>query len=411
LEHASLKEISILITNSFANRVDRMKSSDIRELLKLISADVISFTGGAPDPDAFPSPEDLRDAIEYILSIRDKAFQYGITDGLPSLREAIIRFMERQMSIKAELRNVLITIGSQEGLEIVGRIFINQGDKVAVGLPTYLAALQAFNLWRPKYIGVPVDKDGLNTEILEELVRKHRKTRKPIKFVYVVPTGQNPTGTIMSLERRKHLLEIASSYDLFIVEDDPYGFITFDDNIPPRIKALDAEDRVIYMSTFSKIFAPGVRLGWVVANETVIKQMSLAIQAINLCPPNFNQYMIQYFLDKGLIDRNIPRIRRLYKEKRDAMLMAMDEYMPREVSYYRPDAGFFVFAYLPDYIDAKKLLYYAIDKEKVAFVPGRSFFVDGSGYNTMRLSYSLPKPDVIRVGIERLSRVIREHLK
>ncbi len=406
-----MKEISVLLTNSFANRVDRMKSSDIRELLKLISADIISFTGGAPDPDAFPSPEQLREAIDYILANREKAFQYGITDGLPSFRESIIKFMERQMAIKAELKNVLVTNGSQEGLEVVGRLFINKGDKVAVGLPTYLAAIQAFNLWRPKYIGVPVDKDGLNTFTLEALVKKHRRTRKPIKFVYVVPTGQNPTGTIMSLERRKHLLEIASKYDLFIVEDDPYGFITFRDNIPPRIKALDDEDRVIYMSTFSKIFAPGVRLGWVVANETVIKHMSLAIQAINLCPPNFNQYMLKYFLDKRLIDNNIPKIRRIYREKRDAMLMAMDEYMPSEVNYYRPDAGFFVFAYLPDYIDAKKLLYYAIEKEKVAFVPGRSFFVDGSGYNTMRLSYSLPKPNVIITGIERLSRVIKDHIK
>ncbi len=410
MEQYKVEKSSVLLTNIFANRVDRMKSSDIRELLKLISADVISFTGGAPDPDAFPSPDDLRDAVEYILANRDKAFQYGITDGLPGLRKSLIDFMYRQISIKADLPNVLITIGSQEGLEIVGRLFINQGDKVAVGLPTYLAALQAFNLWRPKYIGIPVDDNGLNTVILEEMVRKHKNTKKPIKFVYVVPTGQNPTGTIMSLDRRKHLLEIASKYDLFIVEDDPYGFITFRDDIPPRIKALDEEDRVIYLSTFSKIFAPGIRLGWVVANETLIKQMSLAIQAINLCPPNFNQYMVKYFLDNRLIDRNIPRIREIYRVKRDAMLSAMDEYMPKEVTYHRPDAGFFVFAYLPDYIDAKKLLYFAIEKEKVAFVPGRSFYVDGSGYNTMRLSYSLPKPRVIVEGIKRLAKVIRNSL-
>lgn len=411
MEHYKIREVSPLVSNLFANRVDRMKSSDIRELLKLISADVISFTGGAPDPDAFPSSQDLRDAINYVLENKDKAFQYGITDGLPSLREAIIRFMERQVSIKADLGNVLITTGSQEGLEVVGRLFINSSDKVAVGLPTYLAAIQAFNLWRPKYIGVPIDRYGLDTVVLEDKVKKYRNTKKPIKFVYVVPTGQNPTGSVMSLDRRKHLLEIASRYDLFILEDDPYGFITFRDDIPPRIKALDYEDRVIYISTFSKIFAPGVRLGWVVGNETVVKHMSLAIQAINLCPPNFNQYLVQYFLENKLIDRNIPRIRELYRRKRDAMLMAMDEYMPDEVSYIRPDAGFFVFAYLPEYLDAKKLLYYAIEKERVAFVPGRSFFVDGSGYNTLRLSYSLPKPDIIKEGIERLSRVIKDHIR
>lgn len=401
---------NILISNFFASRVDRMRSSEIRELLKLISADVISFTGGAPDPITFPEKDDLMDAFNYILENRGVAFQYGVTDGLPELRGSIIKFMERRMNIKAGLENVIVTVGSQEALEITGRLFINKGDKVALGLPTYIAAIQAYNLYRPRYVGIPVDFDGLNVDILESEVKKHYRTRRPIKLVYVIPTGQNPTGTIMSLDRRKHILELASKYDFFIVEDDPYGFISFTRDIPPRIKALDNENRVIYLSTFSKIFAPGARIGWIVAEQTIAKYVSLAIQAINLCPSNFNQFMIKYFLDKGLIDKYIDRNRRIYKEKRDAMLEALEDRMPGNIEWTRPNAGFFVFMYLPEHMDGKKLLYNAIRDEKVAFVPGSGFYVDGSGHNTIRLSYSLPPPHLIREGIVRLSRIIKKYV-
>ena len=400
----SQKKSSIL--EFFAARVDRMRSSEIRELLKLIRGDIISFAGGAPDPKTFPKREQLEEAMEYIYQNYTQAFQYGITDGLPSFREELIKFMERQMGIKTNLEEVLITLGSQQALEIIGRVFINKGDKVALGLPTYIAAIQAFNLWRPRYMGIHVDFEGMRIDLLEEIVKKYKNTNKPIKFVYVIPTGQNPTGTIMSLDRRKYLLELASKYNFFIVEDDPYGFITFSDNIPPRIKSLDYEERVIYISTFSKIFAPGVRIGWVVAAKEVSRYLSLALQSITLCPPNLTQFMLEYFLKKRYIDENIIRIRKIYKEKRDAMLDSMDLYMPKKVRWTRPVAGFFVFAYLPDYIDAKRLLYYSLEKEKVAYVPGRGFYADGSGYNTMRLSYSLPPPDIIHEGIKRLCRVV-----
>ncbi len=401
------------ITNSgiiefYAARVDRMRSSEIRELLKLIKGDIISFAGGAPDPDAFPSKNQIQESIEYLIQNREFAFQYGITDGLPSFREEIIKFMIRNMNIKADLNNVIITVGSQQALELIGRTFINQGDKIALGLPTYIAAIQAFSMWRPKYIGIPIDFDGMKIDVLEDMVKKYKNTNKPIKFVYVIPTGQNPTGTIMPLERRKYLLELSSKYNFFIVEDDPYGFITFSKDIPPRIKSLDDEGRVIYLSTFSKIFAPGARMGWVVSDENVSKHLSLAIQSINLCPPNIIQFMLEFFLKKGYIDHNIPMIRQIYHEKRNAMLEAMDEYMPKEADWTRPNAGFFVFAYLPEYINTKKLLYYALETEKVAYVPGSGFFADGSGWNTMRLSYSLPKPDVVREGIKRLSHLVKK---
>jgi|Deesub1362A_J573_1020465.scaffolds.fasta_scaffold00012_140 2-aminoadipate transaminase len=399
------------ILEFFAARVDRMRSSEIRELLKLIRRDIISFAGGAPDPITFPQKDQLNEAMEYISQNYMKAFQYGITDGLPSFREELIKFMERNMGIKASLNEVLITLGSQQAIEVLGKVFINKGDKVAVGLPTYIAALQAFNLWRPRYIGVPLDFEGMRVDLLEAVVKKYRNTSKPIKFVYVIPTGQNPTGTIMPLERRKYLLELASKYNFFIIEDDPYGFITFSEDIPPRLKALDTEGRVIYISTFSKIFAPGIRIGWIVATSEVMRYLSLAIQSSTLCPPNLNQYMLEFFLKKRYLDENIIRIRKIYKEKRDAMLESMDLYMPDKVEWTRPVAGFFVFAYLPDYIDTKRLLYYALEHEKVAYVPGRGFYADGSGYNTMRLSYSLPPPDQIRDGIRRLSRVVAKAIR
>jgi 2-aminoadipate transaminase len=384
-----------------------MRSSEIRELLKLIRGDIISFAGGAPDPMSFPKREYFFEAVEYVMSNYEKAFQYGITDGLPSFREELIRFMERNIGIKAELSEVIVTIGSQQALETIGRVFINKGDKVAIGLPTYIAAIQAFNLWRPRYIGIPVDFDGMQVEKLEEYL-KGDSSSKRIKFVYDVPTGHNPTGTILSLDRRKYLLELASRYDFFIVEDDPYGYITFSDDVPPRLKVLDDEDRVIYVSTFSKIFAPGARIGWLVGPSEVVKYLSLANQAITLCPPNLMQYLLEYFLRRRYIDRNIDFIRDLYREKRDAMLESMDENMPSEVRWTKPDAGFFVFAYLPEYIDAKKLLYYALEKENVAYVPGSGFYADGSGHNTMRLSYSLPRPPIIREGIRRLGNVVRK---
>ena len=396
------------IMEFFAARVDRMRSSEIRELLKLIHGDIISFAGGAPDPDAFPSKEQIHKSVEYLIENREDAFQYGITDGLTSFREEIIKFMDRNMDIKTDLNEVIVTVGSQQALEVIGRVFINQGDKVALGLPTYIAAIQAFNMWRPKYIGIPLDFEGMKIDVLEDTVKKHRNTNKPIKFVYIVPTGQNPTGTVMPLERRKYLLELSSKYDFFIVEDDPYGFITFSKDIPPRLKSLDDEGRVIYLSTFSKIFAPGARVGWIVGVDNVTKYLSLAIQSINLCPPNLIQYMIEFFLKKGYIEQNIPMIRRMYHEKRDAMTETMDEYMPKVVDWTRPSAGFFVFAYLPNYINTKKLLYYALETEKIAYVPGSGFFADGSGWNTMRLSYSLPKPNIIREGIKRLSSIIKK---
>ena len=393
----------------FAPRVEHMRSSEIRELLSILQQDVISFAGGAPDPHTFPNIENFQEAVEYALANYEKAFQYGTTEGLSSFRKQISAFMLRQMNVKIDPNNILVTVGSQEALDIIGRVFLDYRSRLVVELPTYIAALQTFNIWSPKYIAVPTDDMGLNVDVLEERLRRIYDGGKRIKFVYTIPTGHNPLGTVMPLERRKHLLELADQHDFYIVEDDPYGFINYE-NVPPRLITLDGGDRVIYVSTFSKLFAPGFRLGWVTGPKEIINTLLLAKQAVTLCPPPFNQFVVEYFLRNRWIDKNIPKIREVYRAKRDAMVEAIIHYMPRQVKWIKPKAGFFVFMYLPEYVDTKHLLYKAIEKVKVAYVPGAGFYVDGKGRNTVRLSFSLPTPETIKEGIKRLGLFFDEHI-
>ena len=399
--------ILVRLIELLAARTDRMRTSEIRDLLRVITEDVISFAGGLPDPSTFPTDEELHEIFEFIKSIKHKAFQYGLTEGLPELKEELVKFLKLQ-GIEAEPTDIIITSGSQQAIEISARLFINQKDVVIVELPTYLAAIQAFNMYRPSYLGIPMDEYGMKTEVLEdELKRLISLGRKP-KLIYVIPTCQNPTGLSMSMDRRRHLLELASTYDLFIIEDDPYGYIIFEDVELKRLKAMDVEGRVIYISTFSKIFAPGIRLGWAVADREVTRYMVLAKQALDICPPNLSQYIAYYALKAGFITKRIPMIRRLYKEKRDAMLKALEEYMPDTIMWTKPIGGMFTFMWLPEFINTKMLLHSVIKKYKVAYVPGRSFFVDGSGWNTIRLSYSYPPVEKIYEGINRLSKAIKE---
>lgn len=391
-----------------AARTDRMRTSEIRDLLKAITKDVISFAGGMPDPRTFPNDDELKMIFEFLSQVRNKAFQYGLTEGLPELKEALSKFM-RNINIKCSPEEIIITNGSQQAIDIIGRIFVNQRDIVAVELPTYLAAIQAFNIYRPHYLGIPMDHDGMITEILEdELKSQIRLGRKP-KLIYTIPTCQNPTGISMSLDRRKHLLELASQYDLYVIEDDPYGHIIFDDDVTVRrLKSMDSEGRVLYVSTFSKIFSPGIRLGWIIADKEVIKFMVLAKQALDLCSPYLTQYIAYFALEHRLIQNKIPFLKKLYKEKRDAMIKSLDLYMPTEATWTRPIGGMFIFVWLPEYINTKILLYDVLTKYKVAYVPGRSFFVDGSGWNTMRLSFSYPPINKIEEGIKRLATAIKK---
>ncbi|WP_069806721.1 aminotransferase-like domain-containing protein [Vulcanisaeta thermophila] len=400
------------INKLLAGRTKLMRASEIRELLKWVTEDVISFGGGMPDPSSFPINEIIEVTRDVLTTKGDKALQYGATGGVPELKEELMRFMNKGGIGTLGDHDVIITVGSQEALDLLGRVLIDPGDYIITESPTYLAAIQAFRIYEPRIVGVPMDGEGIIIEELERRIREIREGGGRIKFIYVIPTGQNPTGITMSMERRKALLEVASEYDLLVIEDDPYGYIYFgNDSQPSRLKAMDSEGRVIYMSTFSKIAAPGLRLGWVYATKEIIRWLELAKQSVDLHTSTLNQYIAAELLRRGVIERNIPRIKEIYRTKRDLMLQALSEYMQDGVTWTKPSAGMFIWLSLPDHADTSKLLEIAIKKYRVAYVPGRSFYPNGERGNDMRLNFTYPKPQEIFEGVRRLSLAISEYLR
>jgi 2-aminoadipate transaminase len=391
-----------------------MASSTIRELLKLAEdPDIISFGGGMPAPEVFPI-EKIAEACQYVLqNLSAIALQYGSTEGYLPLREMIVRHSER-FGLLIRPDHVLITSGSQQALDLLGKIFINHGDRILVESPTYLGALQAWNAYGAEYVVVSSDEHGMIAESLEE------KLRTGPKFIYLLPNFQNPTGVTISLERRLKIIELADRYGVPIIEDDPYGQLRFEGENIPSVTVLDNEVRpaldkntytgnVIYLSTFSKILAPGLRLGWITAPPEVIRKLVQAKQATDLHTATFNQ-VVAYEVGKGgFIDQHVKFIRKVYLERRNVMLDALEEFMPDGVIWTHPEGGLFLWATLPEYMDATKILKPAI-AEKVAFVPGESFHPNGGGKNTMRLNFSMPTPEKITIGMERLGRVIKSQL-
>ena len=397
----------------FAQRTQRMGSSAIRELLKYTDKpDIISFAGGLPAPDVFPL-EEFSAACERVLREQGaKALQYSTTEGYVPLREMIARHTARY-GIDITPENVLITSGSQQALDLLGKILINPGDRVLVESPTYLGALQAWNAYGAEYVTVPMDKDGMVTDALEEALRSGPK------FIYVLPNFQNPSGVTLSLERRHMLVELADQYGVPIVEDDPYGQLRYEGDHLSSVVVLDSmyrEDRhsgyrgnVIYLSTFSKILSPGLRLGWVIAPPVVIRKLVEAKQGGDLHTATFNQ-MVAYEVSRGgFIDQHIRLIRNVYGERRDIMLAAMDRYFPPEVDWTQPKGGLFLWGVLPQYMNSSDVLQSALER-KVAFVPGESFHPRGGGQNTMRMNFSNASPEMIEEGIYRLGRVIEEKI-
>lgn len=394
----------------FSDIVHSMRASEIRELLKItLQPDVISFAGGLPNPQSFPI-ENIKEIVTDLLESKgSEILQYGTTEGVKDLRKAIIERMARLHGMKIEEEEISIMHGSQQGLYILGKIFLNPKDIVVVEAPTYLGALNAFQTLYPRYISIPLDDEGMQTEILEEkLSFLTREGLKP-KFIYVVPTFQNPSGTCMPLNRRKHLIEIAEKHDVLIIEDDPYGEIRFSGDKVPPIKALDRDGRVIYISSFSKILAPGFRIAFCVAPKEITKKMTLAKQSIDLCTNPFGQYVAAEYIKRGYLDKHLQNIISMYKEKRDIMLDSMDKYFPPEAKWTRPDGGMFLWVTLPERINTENMLMKAITK-RVTYVHGAAFYPDRSGTNTMRLNFTHPSNDKIEEGIRRLSEVIKEEL-
>jgi len=394
----------------YALRTNSMTGSAIRELLKITQMpDVISFTGGMPAPEIFPVEEFKEACIRVLDQQGPEALQYGTTDGYLPLREMISRH-SNQYGIKVTADNIMITSGSQQALDLLGKIFINPGDRILVESPTYLGALQAWNTYNAQYVTVPVDENGIQVEKLEMALRAGPK------FMYILPNFQNPSGGTLSLERRHKLVELADRYGVPIIEDDPYGQLRFEGKHIPTLEYLDDQlhgnngsyhGNVIYLSTFSKILAPGIRLAWVVATPEIIQKLVMAKQGTDLHTSTFNQYVAYEVGRKGFIDDHIKRINSVYKERRDIMLEELEKNMPEGVKWTRPLGGLFLWATLPEECNTRDLFAIAVEK-KVAFVPGYSFFPNGGGHNTMRLNFSNAKPDMIRLGIQRLAETIKD---
>jgi 2-aminoadipate transaminase len=395
----------------YAHRAQKAKTSEIRELLKLTEQpDMISFAGGLPAPEVFPIKE-FQDACNYVLNERGaQALQYGTSEGYTPLREMIARHNSR-FSVPVTADNILITSGSQQALDLIGRLFINRGDYIVVESPTYLGALQAWNAYGAQYITVPADEHGMDTDYLEEALRVGPK------FIYVLPNFQNPSGSTLSLERRKRLILLADQYGVPIIEDDPYGQLRYEGDHIPSVVMLDNQYRndtdgeysgnVIYLSTFSKLLAPGLRLAWVIAPPNVIQKLVMAKQAADLHSSTFNQQVAYEVAKGGFLDEHVKVIRSVYKERRDVMLDLMEEIFPSEMTWKKPLGGMFLWGILPQGVDAAEILKMAIQK-KVAFVPGGSFHPEGGKNNTMRINFSYSSPDIIREGIVRLGETLKE---
>ena len=389
----------------FSKRAMAMKSSVIRETLKITQKPgIISFGGGLPAPEIFPIDE-LKDATRKVLEDKGhNALQYSTTEGYRPLRELIAeRMRNRGADVSAD--EVMITGGSQQGLDMLGRVLLDEGDVVVCSKPTYLGAIQAFNAYFPKWITLVSDDDGMTVDGLDEILDSHDN----IKMIYTVPTFQNPDGRTIPLKRRKKILELAAIHNVPVIDDDPYSELVYEGTVPTSMKAISPE-QVVMLGTFSKLLAPGLRIAWLIAPPDVYDRFVRMKQGADLHTNTFCQYVIYEFAKDGRLDAHIEKIKKLYSNRRNAMVEAMKQYFPSEVKFTQPNGGLFLWVELPKELDTTALLPAAVEKS-VAYIPGAPFHPDGTGKNTMRLNYSKPTETEIEEGIKRLSELFKETLK
>ncbi|WZL74036.1 PLP-dependent aminotransferase family protein [Clostridiaceae bacterium 35-E11] len=388
----------------FSNRMAELKPSDIREVMKMIAANpgTISFAGGLPDPKLFPV-EAIREATDKILKENPGvALQYGLTLGRISLREKIVGLMARE-GVKATIDNIAITTGSQQAITLSTMLLLNQGDVIITENPSYLGALAAFKPFETSYIGVNGDDKGMFMDELENILKKTPKA----KMIYVIPNFQNPTGRTWSLERRKKLVEIANKYDLPIIEDNAYGEVRFEGERVPSIKSLDTEGRAIHLGSFSKILSPGLRVGWICADKDIILKYELLKNGSDLQSAELAQMQVDEYLTNNDLDAHLDKIKKAYKERRDLMLKTIREEFPKEAKYDYPEGGMFIWVELPSHINTRELLKKAIEN-KVAFVPGGSFYPQGDCESSMRINFSTMENEKIVEGIKILGKLLKE---
>lgn len=396
---------------AYARRADGMKASEIRELLKILEQpDIISFAGGTPDPVLFPAKAA---AIAYAEALAGAgnaaaALQYSVSEGYAPLRESIADYMASR-GVQASPENILITAGSQQALDFLGKLLLTEGDTALVTAPTYLGALQAFAAYEPRYDTLHLEQTNRTPSSYSEAARK-AATGACVKFAYAVPDFANPTGETLSVSGRTTLLDLAEALDIPVIEDTAYHALRFEGEDLPALQAIDVarrgfldQSRVVYLGTFSKTVAPGLRIGWICASRALVRRLVLIKQATDLNVPAINQMVMQQLVSDGRHADLVTRARAHYRHKRDAMLAALAKYMPPNVDWTRPEGGFFIWLRLPARVSGTALLQRAIEEARVAFVPGTAFFHDGRGENMIRLSYSLPDAADIASGVRRLA--------
>ena len=389
----------------FSHRAQSLKSSTIREILKVTEqADVISFAGGLPSPDAFPLTE-IRAAANAVLESNDiyGALQYGPSEGYKPLRQWIANYLSQRDNVTVSVDEILIVTGSQQALDLIGKTLLDSNDKVLVETPTFIGALQSFNQYNPQYVAVASDEDGLIPDSIDDEVAR------TAKFLYSIPNFQNPTGRRLSLSRRQALAAKAKQNNLVLIEDDPYGDLDYQGQRLPALYTL-APENTVYLGSFSKILAPGLRLGYIVANKQFISKLLPLKQASDLHTPSLTQYIAYQIVSRNnFLSDHIPKIRQIYGSRCQFMLQSLAKYMPQEVSWNQPEGGMFIWVELPEYINATELLKEAIS-QKVAFAPGETFYVHSEKNNCLRLAFVTVPEEKIDTGIKILADIIKHHI-
>lgn len=390
----------------FANIMSKLGASEIRELLKLTARkEVISFAGGLPAPELFPVEEFMEASKAVMLENGREALQYSTTEGFPQLREQIAERMNRKLKTTVGADDILVTNGSQQGLDFSGKVFLNPGDIVICESPSYLGAINAFKSYDPKFIEAPTDENGMIMEELEKILSEN----KNVKMIYVIPDFQNPTGRTWPIERRKKFMEIINKYNVVAIEDNPYGELRFEGEILPSLKSMDTKGLVVFLGTFSKTFAPGLRIGWVAAAPEILEKYNVIKQSADLQCSTISQRELAKFIEMYDFDAHVEKIIKVYGKRRDLMLENIKKHFPENISVTYPEGGLFMWVTLPEHCNTKDIMVKCLEGN-VAYVPGGSFYPNGGVDNTFRLNYSNMPDDKIVEGIQRLGEILKANI-
>lgn len=394
-----------------SSRANRVEVSPIRETVRKIAeyrkkgVKVISFAAGDPDPNLIPRTI-LGEIAKKVLEEEPRSVTYSPSTGIPELKEEISKFIRMYDGVKTSPENIVVTVGGQEALDLAGRMLVDPGDIVIVENPSYVNTILSFKQFGAQIVGIPVDENGMNTYALEDMVKKLISEGKKVKFIYTIPVGHNPMGVTMNLERRKHILEIASTYDLLIIEDNAYNYLKYEEINIPTLKSMDKEGRVIMEGTLSKVIGTGFRVGWIIAEGLILEKIAAAKQPINMCTPSVTQFIAYEYLRRGYFEKYHREAVKAYKEKRDVMVNTLKENLS-EAKYTKPIAGMFIMLWLPENSSGEEFAEELLKKYHVAVVPGGPFYTNNSYRNTIRLNFSRPTKEEIVEGITKLAELYK----